>query len=394
MAPLRVTVIGGSNTVMEPGYLGQSLRAAALRGVEIGEVENLAIGGTTSACGLYRLKTAARLEESDVLLIEFALNDAFIYGDERRPTRHWARLYEGLLRHALLRNPRLKIVSLVFGARSGSFLQSVPAIDAGIHYLSAWYGTTVVDVSRALLRRHGREVVEHPGFYADQGHYARPLATAMVAEIVADALVEAAKAPPRAAALPEPVDPGEFGAAGVVEAADLAALAGATLRRFENRRFGFDGFDAAAHDVSFRLTGGQLLGLLYVAEAATGTLEIERDGAVRQAALAKGGVTAGRFRFLAALLPADFLYGTALVSGRSEDAAYRLSLAVRPDPALLHVPKDSVAAAPPVPSAPAPSLPILGLLHSGTLSDLDVRPRADLAAPANLRSPPNQSVAA
>ncbi|ALN72206.1 SGNH/GDSL hydrolase family protein [Aureimonas sp. AU20] len=392
MRPLRVTVIGGSNTVMEPGYLGQSLRAAALRGVEIGEVENLAIGGTTSACGLYRLKTAAQLEESDVLLIEFALNDAFIYGDERRPTRHWARLYEGLLRHALARNPKLKIVSLVFGARSGSFLQSVPAIDAGIHYLSAWYGTSVVDVSRELLRRHGREVVEHPGFYADQGHYARPLATAMVAEIVADALVEAAHAPPRAGALPEPIDPSEFGAAGVVEAADLAALAGTQLRRFENRRFGFDGFDAEAHEIHFRLAGGQLLGLLYVAEAATGTLEIERNGAVRQAALAKGGVTAGRFRFLAALLPADFLYGTALVSGQPDGGTYRLRLAAAPDPALLHVPKDSLAGPPP---SGAATLPILGLLHSGTLSDLAVRPRAELAAPSRSQSPlASQSVAA
>ncbi len=121
----------------------------------------MAVGGTTSAYGLFRLKSGDALEQSDLLIIEYALNDAFIYGDERRQFRHWARIYEGILRHALTRNPRLKICTLVFGARNGSWLGSVPSIDAGIHYLSDWYGT-IADryLARADARPFGRDVVD------------------------------------------------------------------------------------------------------------------------------------------------------------------------------------------------------------------------------------------
>jgi hypothetical protein len=135
---LKTLVIGGSNTVMQPGYLSALLSAMARRGAALDIVADLAVGGTTSAFGLYQLKLHEQeLADCDLLLIEYALNDAFVYGDERRPFRHWARFYEGIIRFARERNPKLRIATLVFGARNGSFLTSVPAIDAGIAYIAA-----------------------------------------------------------------------------------------------------------------------------------------------------------------------------------------------------------------------------------------------------------------
>ena len=81
---------------MLPGYLPTLLSTMARRGVELDIVADLAVGGTTSALGLYQLKQFEQLEECELLLIEYAINDAFVYGDERRPFRHWARLYEGI----------------------------------------------------------------------------------------------------------------------------------------------------------------------------------------------------------------------------------------------------------------------------------------------------------
>ncbi|CAM5219032.1 hypothetical protein BTHI11S_05295 [Bosea thiooxidans] len=159
---VKTLIIGGSNTVMQPGYLSSLLSVMARRGVALDIVADLAVGGTTSAFGLYQLKLHEQeLADCDLLLIEYALNDAFVYGDERRPFRHWARFYEGIIRFARERNPKLRIATLVFGARNGSFLTSVPAIDAGIGYISRWYGTTCIDVSQLLMQRLGREVVGH-----------------------------------------------------------------------------------------------------------------------------------------------------------------------------------------------------------------------------------------
>ncbi len=110
---LKTVIIGGSNTVMLPGYLPTLLSTMARRGIELDVMADLAVGGTTSALGLYQLKIFEQLEECELLVIEYAINDAFVYGDERRPFRHWARFYEGIIRYALERNPNLHIATLV-----------------------------------------------------------------------------------------------------------------------------------------------------------------------------------------------------------------------------------------------------------------------------------------
>jgi hypothetical protein len=363
---LRTTIVGGSNTVMEPGYLAKMLTALARQGVNLDIVENLAVGGTTSAYGLFRLKSGDALEQSDLLIIEYALNDAFIYGDERRQFRHWARIYEGILRHALTRNPRLRICTLVFGARNGSWLNSVPSIDAGIHYLSDWYGTIVVDISRELMRRFGRDVVTDQDFYVDQGHYARPVATSMVADLAADGLINALERPALAGALPPAVDPDHFAEAGVIDVPKLfAAAPDAPLVEFHNRRFAFTAIDAAGHRLELDLDGGKLLGVFHMSTPGSAELKLTRGDAGYRCSLLKGGVRDGKFKFLAAMLPCEFLYGADLLNP-SDAEHFSLRAAGAGDLGLKsHIAKDNVAVLPAATTTPSSGLPLLGLLYSG-----------------------------
>ncbi|WP_374385148.1 SGNH/GDSL hydrolase family protein [Dongia sp.] len=359
---LRTTIIGGSNTVMEPGYLGQMLAATSARGVELDIVENLAVGGTTSAYGLFRLKATDALDRSDLLIIEYALNDAFIYGDERRQFRHWARLYEGILRYALARNPALKICTLVFGARNGSWLTSVPAIDSGIRYLSDWYGTGIVDISRSLMRRFGRQVVSDPAFYVDQGHYARPIATAMVADLAAEGLIDCLNAQ-KAASIPVPVDPDHFGDAEIIDSTEIFTQADSVpLAEFHNRRFAFSAADLAGHKLSLDIVGGKLLAVFHMSSPDVATLALRRNDTLHHCSLLKGGVRDGKFKFLGAMLPCEFLYGADLLTPTANEH-YELSRAVTDPSAKIHLAKDNVATGTP---SPTEHLPILGLLHTGT----------------------------
>lgn len=359
---LRTTIIGGSNTVMEPGYLGQMLAATARQGVNLDIVDNLAVGGTTSAYGLFRLKTGDALDRSDLLIIEYALNDAFIYGDERRQFRHWARIYEGILRYALMRNPRLKICTLIFGARNGSWLGSVPSIDAGIRYLSDWYGTIVVDISRDLMRRFGRDVVTDPGFYVDQGHYARPVATAMVADLAADGLVAGLALPDAASTLPPPVDPENFAEAGAIDVPALfAAAPDAPLVEYHNRRFAFTAIDMAQHRMELELASGKLLGVFHMSAPNTAPLMLARGENGHHCSLLKAGVRDGKFKFLAAMLPCEFLYGADLLQA-NETERFTLARAMQESSLKAHIAKDNVASGP---ATGSETLPLLGLLYSG-----------------------------
>ena len=49
---LKTVIIGGSNTVMLPGYLPSLLATMARRGIDLDIAADLAVGGTTSAFGL------------------------------------------------------------------------------------------------------------------------------------------------------------------------------------------------------------------------------------------------------------------------------------------------------------------------------------------------------
>lgn len=377
---IRTTIIGGSNTVMDPGYLGQLKAATRRQGIRLDIVENMAVGGTTCGYGLFRLKTSDALDNSDLLLVEYALNDAFIYGDERRQFRHWARMYEGILRYALARNPRLRICTLVLGARNGSWLDSVPSIDAGIRYLSDWYGASVIDVSRLLMGRFGRDVVTDPAFYSDQGHYSRPIATAIVADLAADALVDAAQCGHWGQAaeleLPPAVDPEHFAEATAIDPQHLARiLPDARLMEFNNRRFNVSAIDLARHQLTLRLDGGKLLGVFHVSMPQTAALAIGREEEAYHCSLLKAGVRDGRFAFLAGMLPCEFLYGQGLLQATGVETL-TLACATTEDNLKRHIAKDNVpveiGAATPVPGV-AGILPLMGLLHSGRCLELSTR---------------------
>lgn len=361
---LKTLIIGGSNTVMQPGYLPSLLATMARRGVELNIVADLAVGGTTSAFGLYQLKIREQeLADCDLLLIEYALNDFFVYGDERRPFRHWARFYEGIIRFARERNPNLRIATIVFGQRNGPFLTSVPSIDAGINYISQCYGTICVDISRMLMQKLGREVVTHPTFYSDQGHYARPVATTMVANLIADVLEPALAAPFRAAALPPAIDPEHFAGARALDGTWLAKRLGRPVVEYGNRRFSVAAMDLGRDRLRFEIEKGMLLALNYVCEPRTPPLDIRLGEEMHRAALLKGGVRDGAYKFLVSMLSFEFLYGPTLLdmqqtrslvlTGGTEAAEHKL-----------HVPKDSIRHD----TLPAePVLPIGGLLFTGNL---------------------------
>ncbi|WP_244560137.1 SGNH/GDSL hydrolase family protein [Ensifer aridi] len=378
---LKTLIIGGSNTVMQPGYLPSLLSTMARRGVELDIVADLAVGGTTSAFGLYQLKTREQeLADCDLLLIEYALNDAFVYGDERRPFRHWARFYEGIIRFARERNPKLRIATLVFGSRNGSFLTSVPSIDAGITYISQWYGTICVDVSRLLMQKLGREVVGHPSFYSDQGHYARPVATTMVANLIADELELALAAPLRPAALPPAIDPEHFAGARALDGAWLAKRLGQPVVEYSNRRFSIAAVDLGRDRLRFEVEKGMLLALNYVCEPRIPPLDVRMGEDMHRAAMLKGGVRDGTYKFLVSMLSFEFLYGPTLLD-MQQTRALVLSGGTVSAEHKLHVPRDSIRHE----TFPAePVLPLAGILFTGNLKACAIeRSAAPLTRPAD-----------
>lgn len=361
---LKTVIIGGSNTVMRPGYLPSLFSLLSCRSIDIDIVADLAVGGTTSAFGLFQLKKSNILKQCDLLLIEYAINDAFIYGEERGPFRHWARFYEGIIRYSLQENPRLKIVSLIFGAKTGSYMTAVPSIDAGIHYISEWYGMPVINVSRLLIQRYGRDVLKDPSFYVDSAHYARPVATTIIANLIAEELESCLQRPHRAGALAPCIDPQNFSTASILEASFLHDRLGFNRVDYSNQRFSVSAADLGQSRLRLEIDNGRPLALAYVCEPKIIPLEItlaNANEAIR-CALLKGSVRDGKFKFLMSMLSCDFLYNSTLLQEPPRFAC-RIAAAKAEGVYKDYLPKDNVNHE--VVCDTAPVVPIVGLLHTG-----------------------------
>ena len=127
----------------------------------------------------------------------------------------------------------------------------------------------------------------------------------------------------------------------------------------------------------FEVDNGQLLAVGYVCDPRTSPLDVRIGDELHRAAMMKGGVRDGTYKFLASMLSFEFLYGANLLDARG-NVALTLSSADSDVEHKLHVPKDSVRQD----ELPAePVLPISGILFSGNLKVMSLEKKAVMSEP-------------
>lgn len=308
---LKTIIVGGSNTVIAGGYIESTVRASAVRGIDLDIVVDLSVGNTTIGYGLLQLDGEPALKTCDLLIIEYAINDEFAYATSVQMLRFWNRLHEAILRKALSVNPKLRVVIVHLSTRTGDWTSGISELAARSCYLADYYGACFVDVNRALMTRFGERVVGHADFYVegDSAHYARPFSTAMIGDVVAGALADwLAREPPRPARLPSPIDSGEVSSACVIPLDLIAAAVDRPVKRYKNWRFSIAAVNVAGLKLDITLRGGVLLGVEYVCESCTVDPVFDTiKGSVRVSSM-KFGVRNGVYKFLISYLPTEFLF--------------------------------------------------------------------------------------
>jgi hypothetical protein len=293
---MRAVVIGGSNTLMNAAYVAELPGAARALGIELQVAANLAVGNTGSLTGLLRLKEGTALRDADVLIVEYAVNDAVLYGEERAGLESWARAYEGIIRHALMVNPQLRIVSAILYNQAGTHRRTVPPIPAAIGYLSEWYGVTKVDAHRDFAQRFGTGYPDAPGLYMDAAHYSRPVFTRLIAELVARGVREALDRGPAPLPLPPPVNPNHYGEARVIACA--SAWEGLPQATYRNSVYNAEAVDLRGGDLELTVRRGRLLAALFACTADTARLRVRLGGRDFVLATLRPSIRDGKFRFL------------------------------------------------------------------------------------------------
>jgi hypothetical protein len=292
---VNISIIGGSNSVLAPGYVTELVPALARQGCDARIVQNLAVGNTTSITGLLRLVASDQWDKTDVLVIEYALNDASAYGELRSAVESWAVHYEAIIRHALGRNRQIKIVSLIMAAQRENSRKQVPSVASAIYYMSEWYGVAKVDVQRVFTERFGRSFEKVTGIYSDAAHYARPLMTVPIAELLASEIILSLQKK-AIGPLPSPIDPRSARDLSTLE----CSLWTAHPAEFKNSRFKSATFDLSEADIVLEIDGGQPIAIEYVCVPNVAKLYLSRNEDCYVVPMLRAGIRDGKFKFLMA----------------------------------------------------------------------------------------------
>ncbi|MBD9528659.1 hypothetical protein [Paracoccus sp. PAR01] len=366
MKKLNAVVIGGSNTVMRPGYMTELSRCFQRYGIDLNIAANLAVGHTSTLMGLIQLKANPEIiRAADVLFVEYTLNDSsFFKGTDG--LEKWSRAFEGVVRFARSINHHLKIVPIIFASRVGVHRTGVNPLHGGVHYFSSYYDLAVADVNATFVKRFGSEFPELLGTYQDTAHYQRPIITTIAAEIVAECAYEyllSDRSPPM---LPPKVCAADYSNGSLLNHAELPDI---QVVNFKNKVYDEDAFQLAGSRIALEIEDGTLLGAKYICVADAAQLYIQGNGDWYQCQTLQPGLVKPAFKFLMAMLTFDI---------KQVEGINRFMLTtIAPDGS---EPSKMLQSGTRQPVREERSLPIACLLYTGRLVSASVTTSQELAA--------------
>lgn len=329
---------------------------------------NVSIGGTFSHFGLWQLLSKKPHVGADVIIVEYALNDAELaaYG----MTRNWSMAYEGLLVRLRQDAPDAQIICPMLVNRARSESSGLAPFNAAVMFINARYDVATIDVNREIAAKGPADFwPARREWYADVSHYARAYQV-MIAEMVTKAVCAGAGRCRLRHVLPVTDD--HFGAvkSAVAEGIfDGLMPAEAPVKLFENSLVRETArVVAAGSSVEMDVTG-EVVAVILVSTRADGVVAYHHDGAVAHAGLYRKAFSDPKFRFLMnTLLPEQYFRRPLGVTQSPTRARIEVldaaAIAALPERGVVTRPS---AMLPPATNGPM-SLAVVDILYLGTLS--------------------------
>ncbi|HEY0274749.1 MAG TPA: hypothetical protein VGC31_01570 [Paenirhodobacter sp.] len=259
---MRVIAIGGSNTLLDGGYVSQISTF-----LPQADILNRAIGDTNSTMGLYRLMTFDDLRPGDIIVWEYALNDGF--GVKARGDEWHLRNLEYTIRFCAEKG--CHILPVILATQVSNEARIPTPYVAKIHFLCAAYGIDVIDILPEV--RYHLNLPKIPASdYRDESHY-RPNGQMVkfVGARIADAIYRGLRRP----RLVPPIYVRQ--GCGIFIRTDFD---GPPKRRFHNSILDFEYQDLRDGGFVFapQIVGGIILSCINMSSPNAGTCHIDING--------------------------------------------------------------------------------------------------------------------
>ena len=185
-AALKISIIGGSNSVMRRGYakyLNSYLGKATSRPTNL---KYYSLGGVPNIFGVIQEGRYDIASNSDVIFFEYCVNDRHAIEIEQYSLELAGKSLEGFIRKAQKSNPKCIIVILIFGINLDNFYNNHCFLSELYQSVGDYYSIPVINLTE-LLSKKGLNV---KSLYndKDRAHYTRPGGVQIVSEVIVEEL--------------------------------------------------------------------------------------------------------------------------------------------------------------------------------------------------------------
>ena len=185
---LKVSIVGGSNSVMRRGYTKYLKRDLAK---EIGQsisFKYYALGGVPNIYSVIQQERHDLAATSDLVFFEYCANDRYAMEDDRYNLDLSAKSLEGFIRKVKQSNSRCLIVLLLFGINSPDFYAGYCCFRKLYKSIGKEYNLPTIDLTEVLSRDGGIEHIKSLFNNKDRAHYARPHGVKAVSKAIVNEL--------------------------------------------------------------------------------------------------------------------------------------------------------------------------------------------------------------
>lgn len=187
---IRISVVGGSNSVMRNGYLMHMQRILLNKQSINVDLRYYSLGAVNSIFGLIQNARHDIAADSDVIIFEFGINDrSFAKFYSKRGLAFIGRSIEGFVRKVRSVNPNCRIVFIILGNNEDWYYDEACMVTAVYEAIAKRYGIHCIDTTELIIKKKGIDHLRQLYPPADTAHHTQPEGVKYVANIIAEEIM-------------------------------------------------------------------------------------------------------------------------------------------------------------------------------------------------------------
>jgi hypothetical protein len=187
-ASLKISVVGGSNSVMREGYtkyLNSYLRQVTCQKTSI---KYYSLGGVPNIFGVIQEARYNIALNSDIIFFEYCINDRHAIELDSYSLELTGKSLEGFIKKCQKANPFCLIILVIFGVNQEKYYQQSCGLSQLYESIGEHYCLPVVNLNKLLSEQKGKDFIKSLYSHKDDTHYTRPYGVQIVAQTIIEQL--------------------------------------------------------------------------------------------------------------------------------------------------------------------------------------------------------------